>query len=213
MKLTLDSAVRGIDSRVATRRVGAKEKGPPAHVVLADSLGTSSVRQLLHHYPRTHIDRSRVAPVRDLRIGHPATVVARVKKVDRRVTYRNKKTLVTLVLTDGTGTLDLPFFNQPWKARQFAVGEEVSAWGIVDLRGGRRQMKSGEVESLKDDDRPIHTRRIIPIHRAAEGIYARTIRELVFLALERLPKIPDPLPPEIVGAERLSSFDQAIRKI
>jgi ATP-dependent DNA helicase RecG len=212
VKLTLDSPVRDIDAKVATRRVGMREKGPPAHVVLEDSLGIATVRQLLHHYPRMHIDRTHTAPIRDLKPGGQVTVIARVSKINKRLT-RQRRTLVTLVLYDGTGYLDIPFFNQPWKATQFAIGEEVSAGGIIELRGGRRQLKGGEVESLKDDDRTIHTRRIIPIHRAAEGIAPRTIRELVFLALERLPEIPEPLPPEIAEVEGLGSSDWALRRV
>ena len=212
MKLTLDSAVHDIDARIANRRVGLKEKGPPAHVVLEDSLGISTVRKLLHHYPRTHIDRTHTAPIRDLRLGHQVTVIARVYKVNKRLT-RQRRSLVTVTLYDGTGYLDVVFFNQPWKATQFAKGEEVSAGGIIELRGGRRQLKGGEVESLKDEDRTIHTRRIIPIHRAAEGIYSRTIRELVFFALERLEPISDPLPDPVVAKEDLPSHDWALRKI
>jgi len=212
MKLTLDSPVRDIDARVSQRRVGKTNKGPPASVVLEDSLGITTVRQLLHHYPRMHIDRTRTFPIRDLKPGRQATVLALVYKVNKRLT-RQKKTLVTLVLYDGTGYLDIPYFNQPWKATQFTPGEEVSAGGIVEIRGGRRQLKAAEVESLKDEDRTIHTRRIIPIYRAAEGIYARTIRELVFLALEQLAEIADPLPPEIVRAESLGSYDWALRRV
>jgi ATP-dependent DNA helicase RecG len=212
MRLTLDSPVRDIDARVSQRRVGKTNKGPPAYMVLEDSLGISTVRQLLHHYPRMHLDRTHTFPIRDLKPGRQATVLARVYKINKRLT-RQKKTLVTLVLYDGTGYLDIPYFNQPWKATQFTPGEEVSAGGIVDVRGGRRQLKSPEVESLKDEDRTIHTRRIIPIHRAAEGIYARTIRELVFLALDRLQEIPDPLPQEIVRAEGLGSYDWALRRV
>jgi ATP-dependent DNA helicase RecG len=59
----------------------------------------------------------------------------------------------------------------------------------------------------------VHTGRITPVHRATEGVTTRTIRELVFRALERLPPIPDPLPDDIVAAESLSSFDPAIRAI
>ena len=212
MRLSLDSPVLDIDARVTQRRVGKTNKGPPASVVLEDGLGISTVRQLLHHYPRLHIDRTHTAPIRDLKPGRQATVIARVSKINKRLT-RQHKTLVTLELYDGTGKLDIPFFNQPWKATQFAIGEEVSAGGVLEYRGGRRQLKAAEVESLKDEDRTIHTRRIIPIHRAAEGIAPRTIRELVFLALERLPEIPEPLPQDIVLAERLGSYDWALRRV
>src|SRR5205823_7015023 len=103
--------------------------------------------------------------------------------------------------------------NQPWKARQFKVGEEVAAWGPIELRAGVRQLRNGQLESLKADDRAIHTRRIIPVHPAAQGITATTIRELVFKGLDRLPAIPDALPREVVEAERLASYDWALRNI
>ena len=52
------------------------------------------------------------------------------------------------------------------------------------------------------------------MHPATEGITTRTIRELVHAALERLPTIPDPLPPRASSsAESLSDYDQAIREI
>src|SRR5439155_6554040 len=171
-----------------------------------------TVRQLLHHYPRTHIDRTTVARIRDLSLGQPATVVGRVTKVEKRRT-RHNKILVTVSLFDGSAYLQIPFFNQPWKANQFRQGEEVAAWGLVELRGGHRQLKGGEVESLRDEERAIHTRRIIPMHRASEGIAPRTVRELVFFALERLEPVPDPLPAEVVRAEGLPTLDWAIRRI
>jgi ATP-dependent DNA helicase RecG len=211
VSLTLDSPVRDVDPRVANRQMGLTKKGPPAHEVLS-GLGIDTVRQLLHHYPRTHIDRTTVARIRDLRVGQPATVVGRVTKVEKRRT-RHNKILVTVSLFDGSAYLQIPFFNQPWKANQFRQGEEVAAWGLVELRAGHWQLKGGEVESLRDEERVIHTRRIIPMHRASEGIAPRTVRELVFLALERLEPVPDPLPAEIVRAEGLPTFDWAIRRI
>ena len=51
------------------------------------------------------------------------------------------------------------------------------------------------------------------MHPASEGITTRTIRELVYAALQQLSTIPDPLPAELVKAESLSDYDQALRTI
>jgi ATP-dependent DNA helicase RecG len=59
----------------------------------------------------------------------------------------------------------------------------------------------------------VHMGRITPVHRAAEGISTRTIRELVHSALAQLPPIPDEVPDAIVREEALGSFDRAIRDI
>ena len=59
----------------------------------------------------------------------------------------------------------------------------------------------------------MHTGRITPVHRASEGITTRTIRELVFVALERLPRIADPMPPGLIVAEQLQDLDTALRRV
>jgi ATP-dependent DNA helicase RecG len=211
-RLTLDSPVGRIDRQLAARRIGMQRKGPPAAEVL-ETMGIHTVRDLLHHYPRRYIDRSQVSRIGELKIGTYATVIARVKRVHKRQT-RRRQSMVTVTLYDGSGNLDITFFNQPWTATLYREGHEVAASGVVQLYGGRRQLAKQEVELLKSDDRdPVHTARITPIHRATEGITTRTIRELVWRALDRQHDIPDSLPPEIVTAESLQPFDTAIRRI
>jgi ATP-dependent DNA helicase RecG len=212
MPLTLDSPVSAIDRRLANRRTGVQTKGPPASDVLA-GIEIETVRDLLHHYPRRYIDRSEVSRIRDLRVGQPATVIGRVRKVERRRT-RSRTTMVTVVLYDGTATIDLVFFNQPWIANVYREGHEVAASGVMQLYRGRRQLTKHDVELLTADEGDlVHTGRITPVHRATDGITTRTIRELVWHALEQLRSIPDPLPESVMAAEALAAFDGAIRSI
>ncbi|MGZ8611421.1 MAG: ATP-dependent DNA helicase RecG [Actinomycetota bacterium] len=212
MALTLESPVAAIDRQLANRRTGFRTKGPPAAEVLAN-VQIETVRDLLHHYPRRYIDRSQVAAIRDLRVGQRATVIARVKTVKQRPT-RNRGSMVTVTLYDGTGYLDVTFFNQPWLARAYREGNEVAASGLAQRYGTRLQLANQEVEQLRGDEHDlVHTGRITPVHRATEGITTRTIRELVWRALDQIRRIGDPLPVEIVDAEALSPFDEAIRRI
>ncbi|MGZ8566945.1 MAG: ATP-dependent DNA helicase RecG [Actinomycetota bacterium] len=216
MKLTLDSPIVEIDPKLARRRSGSRSKdAPEAHEVLERVFGIEKVGDLLHHYPRQgrYIDRSRVETIRDLRAGQYATVIATVSKVFKRPTRRGQP-MVIVTLSDATGRLDLTFFNQPWLATVYKVGQEVAVSGVVTLYRGRTQIANQEVELLRGDDADlIHTARITPVHPASDGITTRTIRELVYIALQRLPKIPDPLPAELVAAESLSDYDEALRKI
>ena len=212
MALTLDSPVAQIDRQLANRRTGLRAKGPPASEVLA-GLGIARVRELLHHYPRRHIDRSAVAKIGELKVGRHATVIARVKKVAKRM-MRNRRTMVTVTLYDGSGYVDVTFFNQPWIASMYREGHEVAASGVAQLYRGRWQLANHEIELLQGEESDlVHHGRIIPVHRATEGISTRTIRELVWRALEQLRKIPDPMPAVLVQAEALAAFDTAIRQI
>ncbi|MGE5227505.1 MAG: ATP-dependent DNA helicase RecG [Planctomycetaceae bacterium] len=213
--LTLDSPVEQIDPRLASRRMGRGAKGPEAHAVLAEAFAIETVGQLVHHYPRRYIDRSRVATIRGLRLGAEATVIATVHSVDKRQSHRNRKmTIVTVRIGDGTGYLTLTFFNQPWLATTYRKGMELAVSGVAQSYRGSLQLANQEVEILRGEpDELVHTARITPVHPAAEGIAPKTIRELLYRAFERLGPQPDPLPAELVEAEGLSRWDAAIRTI
>ena len=134
MPLSPEDPVVAIDARVAKRRTG-RSKGPEAHQVLADALGIETVGQLLHHYPRRYIDRSRVLPIAKLPIDAYATVIATVRSVAKRQT-RRRQAMVTVTIGDGSGFLDLTFFNQPWVASWYREGAELAVSGVVQLYRG-----------------------------------------------------------------------------
>jgi ATP-dependent DNA helicase RecG len=210
--LALDSPVLHVDRKLATRRTGLRDKGEEAHVILA-GMGIETVGDLLRHYPRRYIDRSAVERIGDLRVGEQATVIARVQKTVKRLT-RRRQSMVTVTLGDGSGTLDLTFFNQPWAASIYKEGLELAVSGTVTRYRGRLQLANQEAEVLGGDERDlVHTGRITPVHRASEGVTTRTIRELVFSALERLPAIADPMPSALLDAEGLEDLDTALRRV
>ena len=122
--------------------------------------------------------------------------------------------MVTVTLDDGTGSLDLTFFNQPWTASLYEPGQELAVSGVVpSCYRARLQLANQEVELLRGDEQDlVHTGRITPVHPAAEGITTRTIRELVWRALERLPTIAGPAAGRARrrrGARRLRRGDPA----
>ena len=210
--LALDTPVLLVDRKLATRRTGLRDKGEEAQVILA-GMGIKTVGELIRHYPRRYIDRSAVERIGDLRIGQQATVIARVHKTVKRLT-RRRQTMVTVTITDGTGFLDMTFFNQPWAAGIYKEGLEIAVSGTVTRYRGHLQLANQEAEILGGEERDlVHTGRITPVHRASDGVTTRTIRELVFVALERLPPIVDPMPPTLIGAEGLEDLDTALRRV
>ena len=216
MPLTLDSSIPDIDPLLAKRTAGRRKKGVEqrtAAEVLWTAFDIDTVGALLHHYPRRYIDRSRVHTIRDLKIGGYATVIANVHKVAKRQT-RRRQTMVTVTLRDGSGYLDLTFFNQPWAASIYREGQELAVSGIATMYKGRLQLSNQEVELLRGDDGDlVHTGRITPVHPATDGITTRTIRELIHRSLERLPVLDDPMPPSLIGGDPLVTYDRAMRDV
>ena len=204
MPLTPQSSIAEIDAKLAARQAGFRTKGPPAAEVLEHAFEIRTVDDLLHHYPRRYIDRSRVATIGALKVGQPATVIATVKKAMKRLTRRHQ-TMVAITLSDGTGlprahVLQPAVDGEPVQGRHGARGERHRH----AVQGQAPAREPGGRDPRGEDVETVHTGRITPVHPASEGITTRTIRELVFRALEQLPAIADPMPAEVAGAEGLS---------
>ncbi len=106
-----------------------------------------SVLDLLSHYPRRYHDRTRTSEIAELEVGEEATIVSEVQRSSSRIT-RNRKKMVEVVVEDGSGLLNLVFFNQPWREKQMTPGTEVALYGKLDVYRGKRQMTNPVVDVL-----------------------------------------------------------------
>ncbi|HUI03490.1 MAG TPA: ATP-dependent DNA helicase RecG [Acidimicrobiales bacterium] len=166
------------------RRVGDKRAEALA------ALDITSVLDLLTHYPRRYIDRTRQAEVVGMRMGEESLVLARVQRVRARRT-RQGRALVELDVDDGTGTLRVTFFNQSWRAKQLPEGTEALFFGKLDSYRGRRQLTNPVVDLVGN-----RTGRIVPIYPTSEkaGIAGWEFGEWIEEALRRAGTLYDPLP-------------------
>src|SRR5580700_2997718 len=167
------------------KRIGEKRAGSLA------ALGIDSVLDLITHYPRRYIDRSRQAEVVAMALGEESLVLARVASVKSRRT-RQGRALVELDVDDGTGSLRVTFFNQAWRAKQLPVGTEALFFGKLDSYRGKRQFTNPVVDLVGN-----RTGRIVPIYPTSEkaGIAGWEFGEWIGEALHRARELDDPLPP------------------
>ena len=176
-------------------------------------IGLETVADLLHHYPRRYIDRSNVAEIGSLRVGQEATFIGTIRKVVVGRT-RNKKSIVTIRVFDGTGLAEVTWFNQPWQAKKHREEQEVAVSGKITRYGRTFRVQSPSVEVLRGGDADhIHTGRLVPLHPATEGVSTTVLRRLVHEALRRLDSVPDPLPAEIRERHGLPPLEGAIRDV
>src|SRR5580704_12463066 len=166
------------------KRVGEKRAESLA------TLGIRSVLDLITHYPRRYIDRSRQADVVGMTLGQESLVLARVASVRSRRT-RNGRALVELDVDDGTGTLKVTFFNQAWRAKQLPAGTEALFFGKLETYRGKRQFTNPVVDLIGN-----RTGRIVPIYPTSEktGIAGWEYGEWIGEALRRAGELDDPLP-------------------
>ena len=99
----------------------------------AASLGLATVGDLLEHLPR---DRREARSVTDLIPGETATIVVEVRRIAARpVRRRGMRPLVEASVADGTGTMTVTFFNQPWLVGRYPAGTRLMLHGKADARG------------------------------------------------------------------------------
>ncbi|MFY9588646.1 MAG: ATP-dependent DNA helicase RecG [Actinomycetota bacterium] len=176
--------------------------------------GVRTVRDLLEYVPRNYLNLSNKKEIRDLKIGEQATILGTVKRVDGRY-LRGRKHMLSVKVGDGTGFIEIVFWNQPFRARTYTEGMTVAVAGRFDKRAGKLQV-SGQpiVEIMRGDDPGVHTGRIIPVHPATEGVSTTMIRRAVHSALKRYGKdVEDPLPPDLLKRRRMPTRAEALEEM
>src|SRR4051794_10572612 len=181
---------------MANRGVGSLEGVGDKRREALHALGVDTLADLVTFYPRRWIDRTSEARVRDLVPGQEALVLVTVRSVAKRQT-RNRRTMVTATVGDGSGRMTVVFFNQPWRERQLRPGLQVALFGKGDVYRGGLQMTNPVVDLIGD-----RTGRIVAIYPQSEKAAIATweIAGLVEQALKRWDAygIPDPVPPEVL---------------
>ncbi|MDX1660732.1 MAG: ATP-dependent DNA helicase RecG [Gemmatimonadota bacterium] len=170
-------------------------------------LGIATVGDLLHHYPRDYFDARSATPVEALAPGETVCVTGRITTVGSR-RLRGRRTLVTALLDDGTGTVQLVWFNQPWVERQLSRGRRVRAIGPVSRYGSRLQVAPTEIETVEEDaggDSP----GILPVYPLTENVTQKSLRAWTRAALDRLAAVEDPLPAELREERDLPPLERA----
>jgi ATP-dependent DNA helicase RecG len=149
-----------------------------------------TVLDLLTHYPRRYLDRTRQAAIVDLRVGEEALVLATVKRAQVRRT-RQRRTIVEADVFDGSSYLRCVFFNQPWRTKQLSAGTQAVFFGKVETYRGRRQMTNPVVDLVGD-----RTGRIVPIYPQSDkaGLTTWELAGWIEEALARAGPFADPLP-------------------
>ncbi len=175
------------------------------------SIDIGSVLDILTHYPRRYIDRTKEAKIGSLEVGEEGMVLVEILDVQKRRT-RNKRQMVSATVSDGTGNLSLTFFNQPWRERQLTLGREVIIFGKLERFRGQNSMVNPVVDLIGDK-----TGRFVPVYPQSgkAGLTTWEFANWVNDALEKskVRGFAEPLPQPIRKKYGLISRDVAFRKI
>jgi len=174
-------------------------------------LGVQAIRDVLYCFPRHHEDYSQLKPINRLEYGEEITLIAQVQDAGARKT-RGGGTIFKATLSDGTGSIEATWFNQPFLADKIQRGRQLVVSGRVDEYLGRLCFNSPEWELL--DKELLHTARLVPIYPLTKGIGAKWMRRLVKRTADYWSRrLPDHLPASVRQEADLLDLETAIVQI
>ncbi len=187
----------------------------PARQKLLSRLGIETVDDLIRHYPRGYYDRSSFVSIESASPGETVTISGEILASHSRKLGPGRS-MFTVAVDDGTGALQLVFFNQPYLEKYFHKGSTVVASGRIKLYRDTKQMAGPEWEIAGDgdDEQLLNAGRIVPVYPLTAGISQRMMRRIVKAALDRAGgMIPENLPGGIVSGMGFVGREEAVSQI
>ena len=141
-------------------------------------LGIARIFDLLLHLPRGYEDRSRLVSINDVAHGQAALIQGRVVHVD------NKRSGMTVIIDDGTGTVGLRFFKVYRGLEQtMSLGTELQLFGEVKVSRYGKQIHHPEYQIITGNT-AFTDIGLQPIYPTVKGLHQNKLRTLIKLALQ-----------------------------
>lgn len=179
-------------------------------------LGICNIYDVLTYFPRAYEDRSTVCQIAGLQAGEKAVIAGVITNVTEKRTARGMSILTALV-SDGTGYLDITWFNQKFLKTKLKPGIKVFATGkIAYAYGGMGKLAMTQVASyqlLQPDEDAQECQGILSVYAATEQLKQNFLRGLVRQVLSADLKIEEIIPEAVRRRYHLLSREEALRKI
>ncbi|MEF9426756.1 MAG: hypothetical protein L0956_06140, partial [Candidatus Mariimomonas ferrooxydans] len=197
----------------------------PRRAQLLERLGVETLEDILYYFPWRYEDRKNLKKICDLTFGNPETTSGKVVSTRIITTPRKRIKIFELVVTDDTGFLKCMWFNQPYMEKYFKNGQKiilsgtvkgnpslVSGANLMNLSSGF-EMENPDFEHIENEDKFIHTSRIVPVYKATEGFTPKQLRVMIFNTINTYsPLISDYMPEYILKRNALMPLQWSIRE-
>jgi len=202
----------------------------PKVASLLNKVGIFTAHDLLHYYPRKHLDYATRTKISELEEGKDVTIFGTIKSVSA-FTSKKKTNLsvVSIMVGDGTGYVTASWFYG--KSNKFMLDRYKSQYpknaNIIlcgtakyDSFSGRFMIDkpqatvvSGDFDS-EESTNSLHLARLVPVYPLTENLNVKVVRRAIYNALETYSEqIPDLLPPYVIQKHKLMDKVSALRQI
>lgn len=183
----------------------------PARAALLARLGVSDIADLLFVMPARLEEGSAVVRISEAlsQRGQEVHVEGVVQKTSLQ--RFGRRSTVRVTIADASASITALFFNQPWLAKRFKVGEKLALRGkIVDAKGPA--LASPRIGS---EAKPLPAEgSVTPVHPSCEGVASEFVARLCRLAAEHFAdRLEDPIDARHLAELELPCLSIAVREL
>ena len=175
------------------------------------SLGIKSLYDLFYYFPRSYDDRTNIMKINELRGDEYVVLKASLMKIVVPSTHSGVK-MVKATATDGTGIIEIVWFQMPYLRKTLKLGEEYIFIGQVK-RGYVFQMVNPEFK-LSSNQRKISEGEILPIYSTSKELPQNSFRRLVKEAVKSKKQLfLENIPDSILKKYKILGREEALTEI
>jgi len=175
-------------------------------------LGINTLGEMLYYFPRRYDDYSALKPINRLAYQEQTTVIGTIQSISTRMARGGALQIIEAIITDGSGSLRVNWYNQPHIIKRLHPGMQISLAGKVEQFLGRAVMNNPSWEPLEQQQ--LTTNRIVPVYHLTAGVHQNWLRRVINQAvLAYAPRVQDPLPISILEKASLVDLPEALIQI
>lgn len=124
----------------------------PQQAAALRKLGIHTVRDLLYHFPARYDQAGEESAITGLIPGAHATIFGTIGKLDTRRSWKRRIPVGEAVIRDGSGSIKVMWFHQPYLAKKYSEGMFVKAVGTVGGKNDSLYLANPHVEPADPAD-------------------------------------------------------------
>ncbi|MCL1982490.1 MAG: ATP-dependent DNA helicase RecG [Clostridiales bacterium] len=172
-------------------------------------LGIERIEDFFYFYPREYQDRRSATKIAELPLGQFSLIRATVAKSSSSYSPYRRKSVLRLLVSDGTASLEVVFFNASYLTGSFTQGVEYFFYGKATADGGKLQMAHPEFTAVGG---PAENG-IVPVYPLTAGVSQLDMRKWQRAAAAFAAEADEYLPADIIGRNRLCGIQHALENI
>ncbi len=185
----------------------------PVYQKRLERLKIKTVGDLLFHFPSRYEDFSEKTTIASIYHKGKYTVSGKIEDVATGRTAQRNFFYSQITISDNTGEIKATWFNQPYLAKTFKEGEEVTISGEVNYSKDGLQFINPFYEKTKGG-KSLQSK-IIAVYPETEGVSSKWLRYIVRSVLWKIEKITieETLPTEVIKEKKLYPLKVALSEI